>query len=587
MFSVFRKRSFSLLWSAQLISTLGDGLTTLVAAIYVFRLTGSALSVGLMLMATAVPTLFVGLVAGVFVDRYDRKRIMWLSHLIRAVLVATIPFTVQYGVHWLYITVAVMAGIGQFFDPAHDSVLPELASDEELSAANSFIAISTAGSHAIGFALAGLLASAFPLAWAFYIDAGTYLVSALLIFGITVPKLGNDEAASVGMVVRNLRQGFDYLYRNEILRSLVIVFVLAATFIGMLNVLTLPFTERVLQASEFVYGVQEGLVMAGFVAASFFMAAFAPRLRDVQWIAVGLVGMAVVSLVYAFSTVITSALVLMTLMGMFNAIYVIPGRVIRQRYTDRELRGRVNAVFIVILQTFALVGMALAGLADLIDIRYAYAAAALGTLGVAVMTGFLPAMRQPAAEWRRAYALLKGARLAPGMGLARAATVDDLRALAQHEPVLARLDDAALLDLASRTLVGEAPEGTTIVKQGDQSTAGYFIIEGRAAAGRDQDGDRPLETLEAGAFFGEIAALTSVPRTANVVAVEPTKVLEVPADTLRSMTADPELNRLFMNRMTERLARMGMIELPKVNRLDQSDMRDLRSPAPSQPPEAA
>src|SRR5436190_10606843 len=75
-FAVFRKRNFTLLWISQFISTAGSALTSLAAGILVYRLTGSALSVGLMLMATAVPTLFVGLIAGVFVDRYDRKKIM-------------------------------------------------------------------------------------------------------------------------------------------------------------------------------------------------------------------------------------------------------------------------------------------------------------------------------------------------------------------------------------------------------------------------------------------------------------------------------------------------------------------------------
>src|SRR5215211_2522133 len=89
--AIFRNRNFSLMWTGQLISTIGSALTSLAASIYVFRLTNSALSVGLMLMATAAPSLLVGLFAGVFVDRYDRKKIMITADLIRAVLVVLIP----------------------------------------------------------------------------------------------------------------------------------------------------------------------------------------------------------------------------------------------------------------------------------------------------------------------------------------------------------------------------------------------------------------------------------------------------------------------------------------------------------------
>src|SRR5918995_642847 len=84
---VFGNRSFTLMWTGQLVSTIGTALTSLAASILIYRLTGSALSVGLMLMATAAPSLLVGLLAGVFVDRYDRRRIMISADLLRAILI--------------------------------------------------------------------------------------------------------------------------------------------------------------------------------------------------------------------------------------------------------------------------------------------------------------------------------------------------------------------------------------------------------------------------------------------------------------------------------------------------------------------
>ena len=84
MFAVFRRRDFSLLWLAQLVSTAGSALTDLAAGIYVWRETDSALAVGLTLMVTAIPSLVVGLLAGVYVDRHDRKRIMIWTCLVQA-----------------------------------------------------------------------------------------------------------------------------------------------------------------------------------------------------------------------------------------------------------------------------------------------------------------------------------------------------------------------------------------------------------------------------------------------------------------------------------------------------------------------
>ncbi|HYX10756.1 MAG TPA: MFS transporter, partial [Candidatus Acidoferrum sp.] len=155
-FSVFRKRDFRLLWSAQLVSTVGTALTDLAAGILVFRITNSALSVGLMFVATSVPTLIIGLIAGVFVDRYDRRKIMVVADLLRAAIVFSIPFVIGPGgknIIFLYIAVAMVSSISQFFNPANDAVLPEVATDEELAAANSWIMISSFGSTSIGFAL--------------------------------------------------------------------------------------------------------------------------------------------------------------------------------------------------------------------------------------------------------------------------------------------------------------------------------------------------------------------------------------------------------------------------------------------------
>src|SRR5512142_2514802 len=185
-FSVFRNRNFSLMWSGQLVSTMGSALTALAASIYVYRLTNSALSVGLMLMATAAPSLLVGLFAGGFVDRFDRKKIMITADVLRGLLVFLIPILAPIHVAWLYVTVALTSAIGQLFDPAYESVLPEVASEEELASANSLIAISSFGSTAIGFAASGLIASAADISLAFYLDAISFLFSAACIYFLRV-----------------------------------------------------------------------------------------------------------------------------------------------------------------------------------------------------------------------------------------------------------------------------------------------------------------------------------------------------------------------------------------------------------------
>jgi DHA3 family macrolide efflux protein-like MFS transporter len=581
-FSVFRNRRFRSLWIAELISTIGDSLVDIAAAILVYRLTGSALSVGLVLMATAAPALVVGLFAGVIVDRYDRKRIMVVCDMLRGIFVLTIPLLVgTLGVWYLYVAVALVSAVGTFFHPAHASVLPEIASDEELAAANSMLAISGFGSTAVGFAAGGILAAAANVNWAFYIDAATFIVSALIISTIAIPKVQPDETTSAESVFKNLSTGIKYLWKNDVLRSFLIIAAGVAVAFGLHNALLLPFAVEALGADEFVFGLQEGLTSLAFVFGSLFMATRADRLREGQWLTIAYIGMGVVGVLYALATNIPVAIVLIMISGFFNAPSSIAGRLIVQRQTTREVRGRVASTVSVASNVFFLVGMILVGLADYFDIRTVYLVTAAATLALGVATAVLPGLGQPAAEWRRTMALLRGTQAAPGLRRTRAATPEDFAALAVHLTPIGVLNPAELRELASSSLVAEAPAGHPIVKTGEVSDATYFIVSGRAAAGRDENGHyRPLEVLNAGDFFGEIAALTGVPRTAQVVAVEDTTLLQVPVAAMRKLSAKPELNRLFLSKMTERMVRMDMVDMPRFAGLGTDVMRELRTPQP-------
>lgn len=581
--AVFRRRNFTLLWIADFISTSGSALTYLAAGILVFRLTGSAASVGLMLMATAVPSLLIGLVAGVFVDRYDRKSIMFVADLTRGGLVLLIPFLAEQNIIWLYVIVFLTSTLDKFFAPAHESILPEMAPDEELAAANSFIAISTFGSTAIGFAASGIIASLADIKWAFYLDALTFIASALFILFMTVPKLKVNEETNISNVVSNLKEGGRFLWDTPILRSSFFIGIFVFISFGMWNVLLLPFAIRALGADEFVYGIQEALTSVGFVVGSFIMASLADRLREGQWYSLGIIGMGAIGIIYSQSASIPFAIALVMVSGFLNALMAIGRRLMFQRNTTREIRGRVASSYIVAGDILVIVGMGLAGLADVLDVRVVLLASSLILIAAGGISLFLPGLGQPAAEWRRAVSYLRGVETAPDLGVALPASMANFDTLAMHMPSFNSLSQAERESLLSKVRFTEAEAGTAIVRRGETSNEAYFILEGRAIAGRSEGDDyRPLETLNAGDFFGEIAAITGMPRTANVVVDEPVKLLRVSAAGLQEMMQKTELNRLFLSTMTERMARMNMIDMPMFTGVDEKAARELRStPAPA------
>jgi len=578
-FSVFRHRNFSLMWSGQLVSTIGSALTSLAASIMVYRQTGgSALSVGLMLMATAAPSLLVGLVAGVFVDRYDRRRIMIIADLLRAVLVFLIPFLVPGSIIWLYVIVMISSAIGQFFDPAYESVLPEVAPDEELAAANSLVAISSFGSTAIGFAAAGLIAARYPIAYAFYLDAISFLISACCILFLRVRKIETSEETSVRVVVSNLKSGINYLVKSPALRSIFLLAIPVAISFGLANSLLLPFATRALNATTFEYGLQEGLTSVGFVIASLIMAGYLNRWREGQWMVVGLLGMGLTTILYSQLHLVTLAIGVQMLSGFLNAPYSIARRLLVQRSTGAEMRGRVSSAFFVASNAFFLVGMAAAGLADLIDVRLLYLLGGMLTVGCGLWALVLPGIGQPAAEWRKALALLRSAPTATSIGIGRAVLPTDVDLLIGLVPSLAGLPRQDRERVITQGSVLEVQPGSKLMHLGEVGDNAYFVLQGKAVAGiaDEAGGYHSLSSMGPSDYFGEIAALTGAARTADVVAEETSLLLKVPAGIFRMMMAQPAFSKMVLARMSERLARTSIRELPRTVGVSPQDARELR-----------
>jgi hypothetical protein len=294
--------------------------------------------------------------------------------------------------------------------------------------------------------------------------------------------------------------------------------------------------------------------------------------------------MGVGGVLYGFASSIAVALVLVTLTGFFNAPASIARRVILQRNTPRELRGRVFSAYAVARDVLFLIGISLAGLADVIDIRFLVVVSSIVLIGAGLLAGILPGIGQPAAEWRRAMSALRGGTATPAVPVTiRAATLADFDRLAGRLPALARLDAEQRRALVTAASVRDIPAGATIVGVGEVGDAAYFILHGRAAAGTPEaDGSyRSLSTMEAGDFFGEIAALTGSLRTATVVAEEPTTVVEVPSAALRVLMTVPELGSLFLSKLTERLSRTNTADLPRFSGVDQASLKDLRTPRPT------
>ena len=403
MIAILRQRNFALLWLGGLISFVGDWVLFIALPVYVYDLTGSALATGGMFIAQTAPRLLLGSIAGVFVDRWDRRRTMIAADLLRVVLIAAIPLAISFSIAWLYAIVILTKVISKFFWPAQASLLPETAPDDELVAANALIAISTFGARAFGFAASGLILSFLSIEWAFYLDALTFAISAGCIFLIRSAPFAAASQASVAAVARELRAGAHFLTSIPVLRSLFLIYIPVFTMTGFGTTVLLPFTLRALQGTEFDYGVLAGMESVGLVAGSLLMARLTDRLREGQWIALSFIGMGLAAIVFSQAPAIPVAIAILTIGGVLSAPSVVARQLLIQNNTPRDMRGRVNSAFIVTRDTVFMLGMAATGLADLYSPRLLYLCSALVILTCGWLTLALPGLRHPLTEWRQVF----------------------------------------------------------------------------------------------------------------------------------------------------------------------------------------
>ena len=153
---VLRIPAYRRLWLGQLVSEAGDGLTNLALLLLVNHLTGSTAAIAAMAICLAIPPLTIGLFAGAYVDRADRRRIMLASDLLRAATVLGFVLVGSADELWLlFILAFVQASVGTFFTPARGAVLPKVVPQEGLLAANSIAQATRVVSGIVGPASAG------------------------------------------------------------------------------------------------------------------------------------------------------------------------------------------------------------------------------------------------------------------------------------------------------------------------------------------------------------------------------------------------------------------------------------------------
>src|SRR5881392_901422 len=187
-------------WTGQTISNLGSSVTLFALPLLVYKLSGSALDLGIASAATFLPYLLFGLILGAWTDRVNRKRMMIGTDIGRALIVAAIPLVFAFGlltVWWIYIVAFIHATLTICFEAGEFAAIPSLVNQDDLVTANGRIQASYSGASIVGPLLAGVLVTLIPLSALLLFDAFSFLASSfsLMLIGISFNK-GDRRAAT-------------------------------------------------------------------------------------------------------------------------------------------------------------------------------------------------------------------------------------------------------------------------------------------------------------------------------------------------------------------------------------------------------
>jgi len=242
-----RNPDYGRLWLAQVISLLGDWFDTitLLALVAVYSPNAEGLAISGLLLARYIPSMLISPIAGVLIDRFDRKRLLVWSNWLRAIVVLLLVLTTQ-GAQWLWLIYAltvIQFCLSSVFEPGQSAVIPNLVKGDDLVTANTLINVTWSAMLAFGAVIGGVVGALLGASVALTIDALTFIVAGLLIASIKTEKFkAAPLQAHEAKIDTSFREGLRFLRRNR--ATAVTLFVKFGVSLGNIDTLMTIFATQ-------------------------------------------------------------------------------------------------------------------------------------------------------------------------------------------------------------------------------------------------------------------------------------------------------------------------------------------------------
>lgn len=405
--SLWRHPDFLKLWSGQTLAALSSNVTNLaLPLIAALTLQASPFEMGMLATAATLPNLVIGLLAGIWADRFRRRQIIITADIGRALLLLSVPVAAtldRLGMWQLYVVLFLSGVCTTFFDVANMSYLPSLVGRAQMLSANSKLMASTSVAAAIGPGLAGGLIQLLTAPLALIVDTLSFVVSAVMMKMIRQPEPVPAVAGRRVVAWRNVLDGLGTLYRDPVLRSITGSSTIYFFFSSITMAVYVLYVTRELGIGPGTIGVIFGSGGVGSVVGSLIAA------RSVHWrgagpamVAANIVGGTCMLLIPMASD--TSSGVALLIAAQFGAqsmgaVFAIIQTSLRQVRTPDHLLGRMNASYRFLTMGTIPIGSLLGGaLGETVGLRGTLLIGGLGMLLPVIWLLVSPARKLRAVE---------------------------------------------------------------------------------------------------------------------------------------------------------------------------------------------
>jgi predicted MFS family arabinose efflux permease len=388
MLATLKERNFALLWTGGLVSLIGNWILIAAMPFHIYAVTNSALATSAWLMAYIAPGVIFGSVAGVFVDRWDRKHTMVITSFAQTAVILSLLLAQTPDMIWLiYVVAFIEASLAQFFSPAENALLPSLVGEEHLMTANSLNSMNDNLARLIGPAIGGALLGLVGLTSVILLDAASYLIAAVLILLVNAPRDITSPTPSEATAVegtgwvkvwREWLAGLKLVRHHRILTGIFAVVGIALLGDAIISAILVVFVQDIMGLSSVEFGWMMTARGIGGLIGGLLLAKIGRKWTPQQLISTGFILSGILIFITISFPILAVVLPLLLLVGIPAIVSFVSVQTLLQQETEDAFRGRIFGAFGTTITLLMLIGSGIGGaLADQLGAAFLMSSAAI------------------------------------------------------------------------------------------------------------------------------------------------------------------------------------------------------------------